>query len=142
MPSRSTVWAPLIRPCVSNICFLRRTLGQCNCHFRLQRHCVTSNHLRIDHLKTTSAATGNVCPSENFCWEAEQYARTETGVPPEHCPPEVQRLPSPSHASGSVTPNPEKAGDIQSLVAAAGMVVKSGMPNTYLRSMSSAVGIT
>jgi hypothetical protein len=41
-----------------------------------------------------------------------------------------RRLGAPDHVPGSVTGSPAKAADIQSLVAAVGMVVRSGMSNT------------
>jgi hypothetical protein len=42
-------------------------------------------------------------------------------------PNDHRRPGAPDHASGSVTGSPAKAADIQSLVAAVGMVVRSGM---------------
>lgn len=50
--------------------------------------------------------------------------------------------PSAGQASGSVTTSPEWVADIQSLVAAVGMVVRSGMSNTALRSIRSATGMS
>jgi hypothetical protein len=61
-------------------------------------------------------------------------AREERPAPP--------RLPFSSHTPGRVTASPEWAADIQSLVAVVGMVVRSGMSNTALRSMPSAFGMT
>ena len=98
----------------------------------------------------------------NFCWEAERYAerrirraRRSTSIrgmagDEGFCATLVYRneavkdfaLPSPGHTSGSVTTSPEWAADIQSLVAAVGMVVRSGMSNTALRSIRSATGMT
>ena len=97
-------------------------------------------------------------PLDNFCREAEQCAerRLRRARRSTVCPgysarwsvlPSMKRsrslhLPSPGHTSGSVSTYPGRCEVIQSLVAVVGMVVRSGMSNTSLRSMCSALGMT
>jgi len=97
-------------------------------------------------------------PLDNFCREAEQCAecRIRRARRSTVCPgysarwnvlPGMKRsrslhLPSPGHTSGSVSTYPGRCEVIQSLVAVVGMMVRSGMSNTSLRSMCSALGMT
>ena len=102
-------------------------------------------------------------PSDHFCRETEQcaeyrnrHARRSTvhpgveretgrsGATPVYRNEAVKDSVSPvsRHTSGSVTTYPGWAEDIQSLVAAGDMVVRSGMSNTRFRSMCSAIGMT